>query len=854
MIFSLLLATTGRLQTYFEFGRVLSGPWDWILPLVVLFLLIWNTVVMVRRDCEELGGQRAAWLIALRTVALFGLFMVYLQPQWRTTREVTDRSQVFVLVDTSQSMGREDVSVVAGASGQSAGLTPPQEGRLARITRALAEGKFLDSLRKVHDVFVYRFDEDETPLAVASLPWLDPASAEMSGEVASADEISEGVNAEENASLSTDWQETLRATGGDTRLGDALEKLRTRGRGAPLAGVIVLSDGVQTAGSDLAIAADSLQEAEVPAYSIGFGQVQPPAELLLVDYAAPERAYPYDPLEVTAYIRSRGLDGRRATLRLRQLASESDAAETDASLFEDQVEVLLGRDEGQILPVTMEIEPLEAPGRYTYEWELSLRGEALEGERGGENENTNGRRRRFQIEVEGKPTRVLLVAGGPSREYQFLRNLLKRDTKQIQLDVLLQSRLKGGLDDPAYLQNFPDRETLADYDVVVAMDPEWDRLGPEVAESLEQWVADEAGGLILVPGVVNAGSLIQNWSHAPEYQSLRDLFPVVFEDEFEMFNDDVQDAGRVRSVEFTRDGQDAAFLQLDDSPLASQQVWEAFGGVYGPRPVKAKKYGATVYARYDDELAESLGQEPIYIAGQFYGKGRVFYQASGEMWRIRRLDAAHFEKWYTHLIRHVSSGRLHRGSPRGDVLLVEKETSRVGDTIPVVAHLKNASRQPYQADEVTLYVFSASHPTEGQPLKLFPDRARAGTFRGEWTAGGPDVYRLELAVPQSDYEPLSRTVKVLASDRERVRPEQDRSALQQLAATTGGRYFASIEAARGETGEPPLAGALVDQTRITPVQGDIDRVWKAQFSRWMLLGICGALCFEWFLRRLFRLA
>jgi hypothetical protein len=852
MIFGFLLATVSGLRTYFEFGRVLSGPWDWILPLVVLFLLIWNTVVMVRRDCEELGGQRAAVLIALRTLVLFGLFLVYLQPQWRSTRELTDRSQVFVLIDTSQSMGREDVAVPLTESKGSNRLISEKEGRLARIVRALEEGELLGELRAVHDVFVYRFDEDDNPLAVASLPWIDPSLAsstsETSAAVSSSDEITE-----EKTSL-TNWSEILRATGGDTRLGDAMEKLRARSRGVPLAGIVVLSDGVQTAGSDLALATDALTEAEVPVYSIGFGEVQRPAELLLVDFAAPARAYPHDPLEVTAYIRGRGLEGRRATLRLRQIPVANEAARNEASLFEDQVEVLLGRDDGEVLPVTMEIGPLEAPGRYTFEWDLALRGEALEDDNAAEEKNSSGRRRRFQIEVESKPTRVLLVAGGPSREYQFLRNLLKRDTKHIQLDVLLQSRPEGGFEDPAYVRAFPDREELAHYDVVVAMDPEWDRLGPEAADALEHWVADEAGGLILVPGVVNAGSLIQNWSHDPEYQSLRDLFPVVFEDEFELFNDDVQEAGRVRSVQFTRDGRDAAFLQLDDSPLASQQVWQEFSGVYGPRPVKGKKYGATVYARYDDELAESLGQEPIYIAGQFYGKGRVFYQASGEMWRIRRLDAAHFEKWYTHLIRHVSAGRLHRGSPRGDVLLVEKDMYRVGDTIPIVAHLKNAARKPYQADEVTLYVFSATHPTEGQPLTLFADPVRAGTFQGEWTVREPDAYRLELAVPQSEYEPLSRKVKVLASDRERVRPEQDRSALQRLATATGGRYFTSIEAARGETGEPPLVGAVVDQTRVTPVQGDIDKVWKAQFSRWMLLGICGVLCLEWFLRRLFRLA
>ncbi len=844
-----LLATTGGVHTYFEFGRVFTGPWDWILPLVVLFLLIWNTVVMVRRDCEELGGIPAAVLIGLRTLALFGLFLVYLEPQWRTTREVTDRSQVFVLVDTSQSMGREDVSALAGDSPQSKVTAPSREARLSRIKRALEAGPFLDQLREEHDVFVYRFDEDQTPLAIATLPWRDPtATAAVENET---EAVAETAAATKDESPDSDWPTLLRATGGDTRLGDALEKLRTRGRGVPLAGIVLLSDGVQTAGSDLSLSAERLGEANVPVYSIGMGQVEPPPELRLVDFAAPERAYPFDPLEVTAYIRSQGLEGRRATLRLRQLISEDVSESNDSGLFEDEMEVLLGPDAGEIVPVTIEIAPLQTPGRYTYEWDLSLRGEAPVK---NADEISSSRRRRFQIEVEGKPTRVLLVAGGPSREYQFLRNLLKRDSKQIELDVLLQSRPQDGLDDPAYLTAFPDRETLANYDVVVAMDPEWDRLGPQVAEALEDWVADEAGGLILIPGVVNAGSLIQNWSHAPEYQPLRDLFPVVFEDEFEMFNDDVQDAARVRAVEFTRDGRDAPFLQLEDSPLASQQVWEAFAGVYGPRAVKSKKFGATVYARYDDQLAESLGQEPIYIAGQFYGKGRVFYQASGEMWRLRRLDSAHFEKWYTHLIRHVSAGRLHRGSPRGDVLLVEKETARVGDTIPVVAHLKNAARDPYEADMVTLYVFSASQPTEGIPIKLIADPARKGSFRGEWTAGSPDRYRLELAIPESDYDPLTRTVKVLASDRERIRPEQDRAALQQLATMTGGRYFTSLEAALGETGEPPLRSALVDQTRVTPIQGDVDQFWKAQFHRWMLLGICGLLCTEWFLRRLFRLA
>ena len=852
MIASFLLATAAVEQTHFELGRSFSGITETVLPLVVLFLLIYNTVVMVRRDCRELGGHRATLLITLRTLAIFGVFIVYLQPQWRSTRELTDRSQVFVLVDTSQSMSREDVP---RAEREESGLTAPDEGRLERIVRELEEGDLLERIRQVHDVVVYRFDEDENPVAIATLPRIPaPEASEANAEAIT--EEADPRQGETNAAEPIAWREILKANGGDTRLGDALRELYARSRGLPLAGMIILSDGAQTAGTDLETVTDLYGDAEVPLYSIGLGQTDRPPELLLVDFAAPPRAYPHDPLEVTAYIRARGLEGRRATLHLRQLpASEVESATGDEPLFEDQIDITLGDDASEVVPITMEIDTLDRAGRYLFEWDLQLRGAAASAGRNAEaTAESRQNRRRFEIEVQSKPTRVLLVAGGPSREYQFLRNMLKRDTRHIQLEVLLQSRPEASLKDPSYLRAFPDSEALSKYDVLIAIDPEWDRLGPRVTSAIERWVADEAGGLILVPGIVNAGSPIQSWSHDPDYQPLRDLYPVVFEDDFEIFEDGTNSTSRLRAVRATRDGRDAAFMQLADSPLATEQVWDQFRGVYGPKPVKGKKYGATVYALFEDTLADSLGREPIYCAGQFYGKGRVFYQASGEMWRIRRLDTAYFEKWYTQMIRHVSAGRLHQGSPRGDVLLVEKDTYRMGDTIPIAAQLKDAARKPYSAKQVTLFLFSAAQATEGEPLTLVADPARPGTFRGEWTARKAGTYRMELAIPESDYDPLSRSIKVLDSDRERARPEQDREALQQLAAATEGRYFTSIEMARGDTGEPPLPGMLIDQTRMTPLQGDIDAIWAARFSRWMLLGICSLLCFEWLLRRFFRLA
>ena len=80
-----------------------------------------------------------------------------------------------------------------------------------------------------------------------------------------------------------------------------------------------------------------------------------------------------------------------------------------------------------------------------------------------------------------------------------------------------------------------------------------------------------------------------------------------------------------------------------------------------------------------------MGKEPPYFVEQFYGSGRVFYMGSGEMWRLRRLDPAYFDQFYTKLIRHVSQGRLLRGSSRG-VLLPGQDRYLLGNTVEVRAN------------------------------------------------------------------------------------------------------------------------------------------------------------------------
>jgi hypothetical protein len=301
----------------------------------------------------------------------------------------------------------------------------------------------------------------------------------------------------------------------------------------------------------------------------------------------------------------------------------------------------------------------------------------------------------------------------------------------------------------------------------------------------------------------------------------------------------------------TREGREADFLWLGDTATASRQAWAGFPGVYSYCPVRGPKPGATVYARLSDPAIGQGGMEPVYFAGQFYGSGSVFYLGSGEMWRLRSVDPAYFDQFYTKLIRHVSQGRLLRGSSRG-VLLVGQDHYMLGNTVEVRAQLSNARLDPLDMPSVGLQVIQPGGATE--TISLRPDPSRAGAYFGQFPVLQEGTYRLELPVPESENERLSRRIQVKAPDLERENPRRNDALLSTIAKNTGGRYYVGMAAAVDPAGPAPLVVQLKDRTSTTIVPIAPNRLRDELWLRWMMLGLCGLLCLEWLIRRLVKLA
>ncbi len=489
MTATLALLAEGTVRTTFSWGRIQSNT-DWILPIGAAILVMLLVRMMYRRDAEELRPWVGWTLTALRTLVFLVLLVLYCQPQWRNEREEVHNSRVVLAVDTSLSMGLSD-----GEGGGSASSTRAQQ-----VAQALGQSDLLEQLRRVHDVAVMRFDEKSQ--RVASLGKLPAGTG---GADAAAEDG--GTKVETPAKETLDWQELLKPVGTETRLGQALRQLVYDERNEPVAGIVVMSDGGQNAGSSPEAAVELAHEAKIPIYTVGIGSRHRPVNVRVYELQCPERTHPGDPYTVTGLIQSQGMAGKHVNVEvLVRSTGRGEPSTPGTGTPAGKEGVVLGSD-GEVVPVKFQLTPT-SPGRQT----VCLRVEAPPGDH-----DPKDNFREADVEVVDRKNRVLLFAGGPTREYQYVRTLLFRDASTT-VDVLLQSAPSGIAQEAnTILSEFPStREAMYAYDCVVAFDPDWKMLSAGQIDLLEQWVAEQGGGLIAVAGPVYAGRGDQRLGAGPK--------------------------------------------------------------------------------------------------------------------------------------------------------------------------------------------------------------------------------------------------------------------------------------------------------------------------------------------------
>ncbi len=796
-------------------GSLTAREWDWPESPLGWTLLIGGTLVvlawvvwMYRRDTIDLHRGWRVWLTALRLAALATLFLIALNPQDRTQRTAFRPSRVAVLMDTSLSMRHPAEGTPA------TGATAETLSRAAALEKVLTSTPLLEQLRRDHEVSLFTFDSALAgPHRVYPLRDTTPQT--------------------KTAETTVDWTTVLQPRGLETRLGESLGELIRQSAGRTLSGIVVVTDGGNNAGIDVSTAHDRAVAAKTRLVTVGIGGIEQPLNLQLADIQSPTDVQLGDKFDVTAFIQAQGLAGREVTATL-----WSKPEDGDTPVQVDEQTLTLPAD-GVPAEVKFQLQPAAAGGwDYTVKVQPTVKVAEF---------NAQDNEQSIAIQVFDRPTKVLLLAGGPMRDYQFVRNLLFRH-KSIDVDVVLQTAAIGtSQESNNLLLQFPaEREKLFEYDVIIAFDPDWRLVPAEGIALLRDWVYQEAGGLILIAGDVNTVQLAaageQPTPVQDQLEPLKELYPVVLSTFAAEMRFD-QDSSQPWALEFTPEGQRAEALQLTDEPTSSLARWKEFPGFYRCYSTSGAKAGATVLARFTDPRSQNEFGFPVLAAEQFYGQGRVLYFGSGEFWRLRSVSDEDYDRLWIKAVRNVGQGRTKRGTKRG-VLLPEVRKLTLGQTARLRARLLDAQFQPLVMDAVPLEVFDP----QGKPLvpapKLRRDEARAGEFVGDFRVSLPGVYKLELSVPESD-DRLTDTLTVSLPKLEDQDVRQNVTLLRDLVRDTGGDYITLPEAAE------KLPGLLPNRGEPFTIDERLRTLWDRDWVMYLLVTLLGL---EWLTRKLLKLA
>ncbi|MFT5357325.1 MAG: putative membrane protein [Polyangiales bacterium] len=564
--------------------------------------------------------------------------------------------------------------------------------------------------------------------------------------------------------------EELTFEGGDSRIGDALQSLRSEGN---VGLVVLVSDGAET-GADFALDGDPLQRIiTVPA---GPREIRDDA---IASLEADPIAFLRQPALIRVRVRRLGA---RGTIPVQLIH--------DGVVVQERVATVDDAGEGEVV---FSFVP-RALGRDVFRVAIPL----AEEEAVSEN-NT----RDLMVRVMRDRLRVLLVAGRPTWDVRFLRAFLERDPSidLISFFILRTTADMANADpDELALIPFPTdelfREHLGSFDVIFFQDFDFEPYDmasylPGIARYVER-----GGSFAMIGGIGSFGS--GKYASTP----LASVLPVEF--------DDVSRPERgVRSEHFAPQLADAfaqhPMIRLVDDVGANAALWSGLAPLAGVNRLRSAKENAQVLLRHPRDGTPVLASASVE-------EGRVIAFAADSSWRWGMTsagetgDASVHARFWDRTLRWLARDPVLEPAR----ITSDQERYSPGARMEIRGVLRDARYASLPRDqEITLEVRLDQDVVESRRIDL--DAGDAFSLSIE-APQAPGVYHLVAHSPGGDLvkEPFVVDGSGVELADVRVRRE----------------YLAGIaEASGGETMEPddlPSDPALLDRTQRT-VRGSVRR-------------------------------
>lgn len=868
-----------------------AAPAAWVCAVLAVVLLFVVRAIYRRERVRPRFAMRLL-LAGLRLAAIAAVVLALFRPEREIVGKTEDRSRLVLLVDTSASMTTKDrfrpetERALLSTLWPEGGPEPrPETLDLSRrdlVIQALCgrDAAFLRSLTDRFDVDVLAFDQEVRAVA-STAPTTTvflPGGATEAPATDPARDLASAIRAlkEPSGSERTDLAGALRSV--------AREDLGREDR--RLAGVILITDGRDTSGGPSpaeSIASLGKSAAELSTTIVALGDPSLAHNLKVERIRAKDVILVQDQPAFQAELRHKGfagVSGVEVKLVVHRIRDKNDAAVLVPEVvkanpkYQDKFSttLTLGPDDAAT-PVAPLSFTFEQAGTYDVAVEASLPA-ALASQDAFAEDNT----KHVTIRVKDTKIRVLLADDALRNDSWFLKNILIResshpgDPRRVESQVWIQQFDRDvpqphGPGVPA-LRAFPStRQEIFSYDVIILGDIDWRRLAPdekkssEILQLMKEFTA-EGGGIAFVAGTDRSPD---QYLATP----LEDLLPVdVSGKDRATVTGDPFGSGSP-SIPFrvlpTEIGAAHPILSLAHESADPSSLWAHADGwewywLYRTRG--GVKLGAQALARVGvgvlgekerSSFLDDRGDPYVVFATVGYGKGRTFFSALDDVYRIRRENGdIYYGAFWDETIRWLATYRLLGGNRRFKID-TDKDTYFVGETALVRISALDADYKPLT--DKTLTGFGIEDPS-GKALTMLPsdapkrdEEAGQGVYRTSVRLSKSGAYRFTLAPPGASTEGVAdKRVEVLFATEEARDRSPDHGALEALARATNPAGKA-----------PPLRrldelDAISKSLEARTIDRVLDRreepVWD---SGWVLWLVAALLTCEWVLRKRLRM-
>lgn len=741
---------------------------------------------------------RRKWLVALRSLAGIVLLIAAMRPAIIRTDNRPAPAKLVVTIDQSKSMTLPD--------GDGADRWQTQREALAKLLAGIAT--LDDSL----DVQLLAYDDQSVDLGEAT---------EQVGIARLPEKIADQI-----------------PIGNATDLGRALESAVESAAGRPLAGVVMMGDGTQTAvgtpgdGTAQPNVAGSRRGAEilnalgVPLWMVPIGPPGGQGSTRDVGVSGLPDSYELfagNEFDVSFTVQASGLANVQLPISIAWIDEQGNKTVARTRQIDPR-----GASETNAMSVTM---PAPQPGIYRLEVSVPAQN--------GEWVTSNNIQTAF-VDVRDGGGRILILEGPGRPEQTFLRRSM-REFNDLELQY---APISGNQQWPVSLESAlaPGR-----FDVFVIGDLDASAIGTAQLSILAKRIS-EGAGLIMMGGFQTYG--VGGYAET----GLADVLPIKMSASMRRQPTrgvmtaaelNARQASQLPGPIRPRVARNHPIVDLGASESGS--VWQELPELPG-----ANRFAGTKVAAGIQVLLQTEDQNPLLVIGS-YGKGRVATLAIDETYRWWRAGkrGPHKRFW-----RQLILWAMAREETSGDRVIAELDLRRFA---PEVRPTFTARLQTLASEQMDVSLAAVVLDSNGQEAALDVMASQGNASSGSGPSIGGRLPELpagfyELVVRASsvnagaeDIEPARVAFQVTETSRELERPMADPVYMEQLANLTadhGGGAF-----------EPTSIDELIDRIASkrkgaeTPVI-DKARLGDGPLSGWIVFVLfAGPLSAEWFLRR-----